>query len=578
MIDPLSVVRRLAIPLLLFCAGTSGAWAGEVLQPVILDSGGSYSIAEQDSIYLNLGAYYRNVGNFNASTAYFYNGLTWSEGLGLDSLRARYLTNIGVNHSRLRNYDQSLQHYRSALDIYQTLQDTLRQSFLLNNISLIYRNQHQYDTALDYYRRATAIKMSLGLHGSRLNQNSLAFIYRDLQDYDSAIYYHKVALEHLKEEKRKYYEAATYNYLGEVFLLMNLYDSAVAYYREGYQRGRLLNAMETLQEATKGISDSYRQLGDYDSAYHFLAISNSYQDSLRLKKDIKVLSEMEAIYNLQSAQDSFELKNAKSQLAIQRRNLIILLISFVTLTVAAVALFLVNRQKRKLKATQIDRDKNELIHRQTINQLLKEWEVKSMRAFIGGQEQEKDRIARDLHDGIGGTLASLKIGLQRIGPELDHVEVVRITDGLDKACNEVRAVAHNLSPPRFRSSHFTGVLMSFIGDIGRSSLEIHADLQDPDELNALDERLQVEIYRIVQEVVSNVVKHAEAQTVDLQLLKVDGLVNLAIEDDGKGFAHADKTRGLGIPNIASRVTLLGGQLNIDSRVGRGTIVNIDFPV
>ena len=105
----------------------------------------NYSIGEIDSIYLNLGEFYRNLGNFNSSTKCFYEGLSWSEDRGLDSLKARYLTNIGINNSRLKNFQKSKDLYNQALAIYTNLNDTLRQSFLLNNLSLIYRNQKQFD-------------------------------------------------------------------------------------------------------------------------------------------------------------------------------------------------------------------------------------------------------------------------------------------------------------------------------------------------------------------------------------------------------------------------------------------------
>ncbi len=543
-----------------------------------VDSSSARSIAKLDSTYLNLGVFYRNLGNFNASTESFYKGLSWSIKMGLDSLKARYLTNIGINNSRLGNLTKSLKFYNQALDIYKDLNDTLRTAYLLNNLSLIYRKQKEFDKAFDFYNQSVEIKRERGLSGSKLNQNNLAFIYLDLKDYDQALYYHQKALKFLIEEEKPYNEARTYNYIANVFLLKNSYDSALDYYYQGFRLGKELNALETVHSAARGLSKTFKNLKLIDSAYFYFEVSDIYKDSISHKKDVKLISEIEAVYNLQFLKDKNDLKNAKIQLDTQRQNLITTVISFVSIILIGIALYAYSIQKRKMKSTQMELKKNELIHRQTIIHLLKEREVKSMKSFILGQEQERDRVARDLHDGIGGTLASLKIGLQRILVDSDQEKILSLTKRLDRACNEVRSVAHNLAPPKFLSTHFTGVLSSFISDLQKSDLTINADFQCPEELNTLDEKYQIEIYRIMQEIVTNVIKHASAKVVDLQLLKIDELINLTVEDDGRGFDFNLKTSGNGLSNIVSRVNLLNGRFNIDSRKGRGTIVNIDFPI
>lgn len=534
----------------------------------------------QDSIIFNLGVAFRKIGDYNLSAFYFYKGLELSESQGDASLKAKYLTNIGINHSRSGNFNKSRLFYREALNVYELLKDSLRISYVYNNISMQYYREDNYHQALAYYQAANAIKQKLGLTGLKLNPNNPGQIYHKLGDYQKALYYHQLALTQIKEasESNFYAESISLLYIGDVYVDMGDLNNALANYEKSLSLAKQIDAKKIIEKVLGGISITYAKLQDFKNAYSFNEEQKRYIDTLTIYSN--QVSGLEAQYAIKVQEKELELIKANSENEINRRNFIIIVITVVFAFLLGIIYLIFYNYKKNLKSENLIQKKNELLKEQRVNQLLKEKELKSMKAFIEGQEKERIRVARDLHDGLGGTLAGLRLSFERVTEKNpDNLQLVQLTKGFDQVYQEVRTVASNLAPPKFQSTYFTDILHSYFIDLTSSNqIVVNADFQPEEKLNLLPEKIKIELYRIIQELLANVLKHAAASSIEIQLMKHDEFVNLIVEDNGKGFNTNKKYKGMGVTNVTSRVELLNGKIDIDSKENRGTMFNIDIPV
>jgi PAS domain S-box-containing protein len=209
-----------------------------------------------------------------------------------------------------------------------------------------------------------------------------------------------------------------------------------------------------------------------------------------------------------------------------------------------------------------------------------------LRSFIQGQEDERHRIAQDLHDGVGHLLSIVKIGLssfqenvQALAPERldDFQHFLRI---YDQAVQEVRAVSHQLMPATLRKMGLKAALQDLATMLTLSGkIRVDVSLEALDTLTTqLDNELETSVFRIVQELANNTVKYAQARTVSIQIINNGGSLLCIYEDDGIGFDVHNVPRGLGLNNIYNRVLLLGGTAEFDSALGNGMVATIEIPV
>ena len=533
----------------------------------------------KDSILFNLGVIFRSKANYNFSTFYFIQGLEFSQELDSLNLMAKYQTNLGINNDRLGDHAKSRLFYRKALASYRALKDTLRESYLYNNISLQFFREGKYDSALLYYEKSVKLKEQLGKSGLDLHPNNPGQIYHQLGEYSKAIQYHQLAIDLLaREEERNYLaESQAHQFLADVYRDMAAYEKALDHYQTALQLSQKVKAREITNQALEGITMIYQIKKEYKQALYFAELQKSHLDTLARYSN--QTAALEARHQIKLQRQNMELLKTQSEVALGNKNLIIIIISSCILLLVAVIVFISYTYKQKLQSERLLSKQNELLTEQKINQAMKEQELKSLKAFVEGQEEERIRVARDLHDGLGGTLASLKLNFEQSLEEPGLPDHQQVINGLEMVYKEVRSVAGNLAPPKFQSTYFTDILHGYIKHIADvNKILINAEFQPEDDLNALPEKTKIEIYRIIQELTNNTIKHAAATKIAVQLLVHPGFVNLTVEDNGKGFNAGKKYRGMGISNVQSRVAIMNGTVDIDSGVNRGTLFNIDIPI
>ncbi len=518
--------------------------------------------------------------------------------------QARALNNIGSTwHDMLAN-DSAIVYYLRSMDIKERLGNMGDIASGLANIANIYGDMEAYDKAIEMLQRALRIRRSLGEEKRTMfTLNNLAVAYGTKGDFEKSIAYADtgiaVALKynnkmlagvicggmgHVLNEQKRYPESIAWcersmAYLTEVNREANmvypLCNMAAAYigigqYAKGLavnQRGwaimQKLHLQEPLDPYHKNFANAYAGLGDYENAYRWHKIYFTRIDTVTENDNLSKIANIEAKYNL--AKKEQELNEQRAKIFRQRVLLFSLLAAL--FAVAILGWLFYNRFRLRKKA-ELDAA---VIREQKLG----------LSAVIEAQEAERKRIARDLHDGIAQELVALKLGFDALGRRVGKIapdETARFADlnaQLDASCTEVRGIAHTMSPPALEQQGLAPSLELLL----RHTLQhtgLDARFNAHDLPSRLDEKTEIGLYRIAQELLNNVVKHARAARVVVELFQAESQMVLRVEDDGTGFDfEAARSRGtMGVLNILSRVSTLGGEFFSEKRTPHGTVATV----
>jgi two-component system NarL family sensor kinase len=325
---------------------------------------------------------------------------------------------------------------------------------------------------------------------------------------------------------------------------------------------------------------TYAGLGNMKEAYTWMARSYLLNDSMynsKFKNDINMLEMRYERVENQKKIAELNGKNQQAMLSAKNNRLISWLLGSVSvflLVVASLAL-LYYRNNKKLSA------QKELNYQQRLKEIEQQHQLKVTTAMLKGEEQERNRIARDLHDGLGGMLAGVKINLSGLaGTNTLDIDpgLNKVIHQLDNSVNELRRIARNMMPETLLKFGLETALKDLCESV--MSEHMHIDFQSFGIEADIPLEKQITIYRIVQEILANAVRHAQASRIVLQCSQNGDTFFITAEDNGKGFNTAllEQKQGMGLNNIQNRVGYLNGKLEIISAVREGTTINIELNV
>lgn len=272
-----------------------------------------------------------------------------------------------------------------------------------------------------------------------------------------------------------------------------------------------------------------------------------------------------------------ETKNKQQELVIAKNRWWRLILGAGLVLVACLAYFW-RKIGRNNKRLLIQKD---LLHEEELRSMRQRERLSQYDAMLQGQEAERTRMAKDLHDGLGGLLAGVKLKLSSIiarsgGEHLtDSSDINDVVDQLDYSVDELRRIAHDMMPESLRFGGLAPALSDLCRYMRTSSVEIvfqNLGIEDhyPDPL-------RITVYRVIQELLANAIKHACATKVIVQCSELDNWLFITVEDNGKGMGH-QQGNGLGLVNIQNRISLLNGTIETLSQPSEGTTVNIQIPL
>lgn len=554
------------------------------------------------------------LGDYTKATDECLKGLSVARQLGDSSYVIVMLNNMGIIKSFQCDFNAQLHYTLMVKDRIVAAKDSAKLSGLYHNLSNVYSNLGQDQKSKEAILYSVYLYEKLGLRNDYINRAyaSLAQSYQDNKssDSDSAIFFYKKAIETSTAMKDTYAEAAVYSYLANLYAQLGRFKEMLPIAQKSLELVPTLQSSQSTAMALYNVSEANFYNGNNNQARVYIdsALTIGTKDSLRslLQDAFQLLSYIEArdghylaSINAKNKSDSirtaalteeiatnavelekkYEAEKKDSQIktqqaAIKQKNILNYLLGGAALAVLIIGILgyynYTNRQK---------------LQQQRITDLETQQQLMATEAVLKGEEQERTRLAKDLHDGLGGMLSGIKFSLSTVKGNLvmtpDNAQAFeRSIDMLDSSIKEMRRVAHNMMPEALVKFGLDTALKDFCLHITQTGvLKVNYQSIDVETLH-INQTIAITAYRIVQELLNNTIKHATAQTAIVQLSKVDNVLNITVEDDGKGFdaSTLQGTPGIGWSNIQNRVTFLNGRLDIQSEPGKGTSVFIEVPV
>ncbi|HEY4150488.1 MAG TPA: tetratricopeptide repeat protein [Chitinophagaceae bacterium] len=509
-------------------------------------------------------------GNYPAAMKIATKGLSLAEEHHDRVQMAKYYGIIGFIYLRQGNTSEARKNYTLYLELAEEGKDSLLMADAYSNIGTTDAAGHNYTVALSSLFRACRLYEHQDNVERLANASySISRVYKEMQDYGQALIYSLKALEGIAKTGYNEYDKAVYLInAGDIYKELSQFGKAIQMTRQGLAIATNIAHREDQQDAWHTLSDIYARQGQYDSAYLYYTLYSALKDSIVNDRSREEIQEIYEQYAVDKKDKEIELQ--KEQLARQNlwRNIIIVS----ALLLIVFTLLLVNRRRLKHKADyemKLNRQRNDLFN-----------------AIIMAQDNERKRIARDIHDTLGSLLSAAKLNLSAIdemnGSSAEERQYTYKTTLalLDEAAIELRNIAHNIMPAGLSQIGLPATIKSVLGSISLSrGLEVQYNVHGFEE--RLPEPTEISLYRILLELINNVIKHAAASRLTIQLIRHPKYINIVVEDNGTGFDRsftAEKNKGTGLNNIRSRVDYLKGSMEIDSGKGTGTTVMIEIPV
>jgi len=488
---------------------------------------------------------------------------------------ATYCANIATVYYDLKQLDKALEYDEAGIPyrLADGNDEFLAMAYIYVADDLV--SLDRLDSSQVYLDKAQPLVRKLDK--PKLNSNYFskqAYLYRKFHRYADAVENYKKALTASRTLGGAFMLCSQTRALAECHIEMKEYDAARKELSEALVISTEKNILKEKQLILRDLMKVEENTHHEAQAYVYLKQADTIGDSLKNIESKTAIAGIEAKY--QAAEKEKEIARLQGEkqlqaLAISHQSTLnyILFGSISFLLLLGFLLYRNYRQKQQLQ-------------QQTIGQLEKDKQLMAVNAMLKGQEEERSRLAKDLHDGLGGMLSGVKYSLSNIRGNLivtpDNIAVYeRSLDMIDSSIRELRRVAHNMMPEMLMRFGLDEALKDYCQSMSNTRL-LTVKYQSFGFDARFDSQAEIIVYRIVQELLNNILKHASATEVLVQLVREGTRLNVLVEDNGRGFDTGilEDNKGAGWTNIRSRVEYLKGKIDVHSEAGKGTSVTIEF--
>lgn len=536
-------------------------------------------------------------------------------------LRATILSNHAIMQQVFNNEQKAIKIIiDEAIPIALKSEDNELVGNLYKSLGIIFMNYPERKKANEYLKEALIYLKKADKASPTFKENFVETLVvysenlTELQNYKLANICLKHAYEILKNHPKSNLNSIYYYSKGLYFHKNKQYKKAISNYTKGIDNTILHNGLFTKFRLQFAMHQSYMALKDYTKSKDILSellTTNIYLkvDQKNYMKDLAIVYEKLGDINKSNQfyksyiklNDSLnevshknevlkqeakfkktlnenkikQLESQKIRAELEAKNdklqyIVMFLIAGVLVIVLVMVLFYLKNKNR------FEIEKN-LKNQQKIILLKNQKEVEVMQAMIDGEELERKRIARELHDGIGSKLSALKIMLNRIQPNTNTREIIQINELLSTSINELRQVSYNLVPESLSNLGLVNALSDLCHLLHSDTIKI--EFQTFGISHDIPVSIQINIYRIVQELINNALKHSECSEILVSCTQNENTFFISVEDNGKGFniENLNAKSGLGLKNLKSRVEMLKGVYNFESS-SNGTYYNIELNI
>lgn len=475
--------------------------------------------------------------------------------------------NVGKAYIGLEQWPLAIENTQKALAAHN---EPRFEMIALNNLAAVYLELELPDSTVKYAKRSFALADSLGddYHILLTKVNEAEALLK-LHEFDKALPIIESNIEISEQFEYPYGIASGYNQKAQYYSGEHEYDEALKILEKAEEIALDIADQELLLDTWKNLEEVHYQLNNFEQAYYFQRQVFNVKDSLNSVENTQNFNELLLRFQTsekerQIMEQDLELKEKESALAKRNRQITSIVASVFFLFIFGFVIVLRSRQIKERK------------HQAA---LLAEKE-KGLVAIISATEEERKRISKDLHDGIGQKLTALRLGLlnlkDKVGDEQVSRELKEFSDEFKKSAEDVRQLSHRMMPRALMEQGLVQALEDLLESTFKfSQVDYSFDYYHVDK--RYPERVEISLYRIAQELLNNALKHSDASEIQVQLLEVEKRVMLIVEDNGKGISK-ELPMGQGFHNIKSRLEIMNGVVNYEPGPRAGMLATVIIPV
>lgn len=531
------------------------------------------------SCYTNMGLVFWNQGNYEKALQNYFKSLKIGEEVGDKRGIAMVFNNIGLIYWEQGDYEKSLQNHFKSLKIKEEIGYKKGIAMSLGNIGLIYWKYEEYEKALDNYLKGLKIYEEIGdKQGIASSYGNIANIYFSQSNYEKSLETHLKSLK-INEEIGNMLDIATCYYnIGSIYSMKGKLKESNYFLNKSLILYKKIGSKDGVKDAYSALSELYDKKGDYKQAYNYNKLYSDIKDTLLNEQSSKQMAELQIKYDTEKKEKQILLLNNENKIKaleiseqqVQLFNNKILFVALFAgiILITVISWLLISRNRIRQKEILKTED-------------LKQQQLRT-KAIIETQEQERKRIAQDLHDGIGHKLTILKFNFEKLIGDFRTISqeqriIFEQTENLlDETHKEVRTLSHSMMPRALQERDLADAVSDLVEQTFANS-KIKYSLKN-DLPAGFPENIQICLYRVLQELLNNILKYAQATEVAVQIFKNKNTIILFVEDNGIAIQNKNLANGIGLHNIAGRINVLNGVFAIEPGPVKGTVATIRIPL
>ena len=468
-------------------------------------------------------------------------------------------------------YKYAVEYYKEALGFYHLKKDKVKiagYQLDLLNIAINKDTFSKKEDRLISWNREKVLKETIQDCKKLKDQRYLTYAYSlygaywlKKENLNAALKYTEMSLA--KSQSRSYLMSLNLLQKGEIQKLKNNLPEAIQLFEQSELIAEVQNNKYLIQLICKGQAECYTAMNNTPRAVEYWQKTAQAIEKYYNSGQTQFTRSEETSNALRDAKTARDLILEKKR---NRENVIYFLVTFFLVTVGA-GLWIARVKLRE----------KDLINQQQ----RAEMELKSMKSLIDGQEKERNRVAKDLHDGLGAHLSSIKLFIEsqkdKYEPGIQGKLLEPLAKNIDEACLETRNISHDLRPFALKFG-FSAALGDLVKKAQIALPEVEVVFDTYGDEPQIGEEIALMVYRVVQEILNNAAKYAKAKQISVQIFYEPSQISINVEDDGQGFDLHVVKEGNGLGNIRSRIDYLGGQVIWQSAPNQGTAVLISIPI
>lgn len=524
--------------------------------------------------HLNIGAIAGRLGKIDEKISRISEVIRLLEKTKYQDILANAYSGMGVLFFNLDEYDKGLVYFQKGAQTAVQAKDTATLVETLYGMTNCLSSQGKFAEALKNGNEAVRLAALQGKdYNLSVAHNSMAELYRKWGKAGLSIEHARQVLQYAIACDDVQYQLIGTLGLADGYRIAGDFRESIRYYNKALQLGKEKAVVIQLDDIYKGLSEAYEHLGDDGRALDLYKKFIVYRDSASNEKVRKNAAELEVKYKTAEkekvlSQNKLQLAQKDLQLQKSRSYIYYAFGAFVLVSLVAILLYLQARYKK-------------LSHARELKSIQQQKELQLLQALMQGEEKERSRIAKDLHDGVAGMLAAAKMHLSSTGPAEGLSEDEGYRRGmnlLNEATDEIRKTSHNLMP-EVLLRHGLDIALDRYCERVSSNRGLKIQYDSWGEIGRFTDSFELSLYRIVQELLNNVIKHSKATHGMVQLTQHDDVLSISIEDNGVGMGTGSGSRdGMGLHSLQSRVKAMNGKIDIKESDENGFSAYLEFEV